>query len=252
MAEQSNPAPGCPRLFCAALPHPRLADPFCYLDENETYHLRKVLRGRVGDPVELLDGQGGLARATIEQFDGRIAICRVQHVDRQAPPSPRVTVATAIPKGPTGEAMADQLSQLGVDRLIPLKTERSVVHPRPQKLGRFEKAAITAAKQSGRRFLMQLEAVTDLSEVVQREADLKLALSAGQRASEPDRSRLRGAANVMLLIGPEGGWSEAELDQLEAAGCERWTIGPHVLRIETAAVAAASITRFLIESEGPA
>jgi 16S rRNA (uracil1498-N3)-methyltransferase len=141
--------------------------------------------------------------------------------------------------------MIEQLSQLGVDRVVPLRTQRSVVHPRPQKFERFQKAAIESAKQSGRLFLMELAEMQTLDQVMDRGADLTLALDARGETGDLDRAELGDCQHLRLMIGPEGGFTDQELSQMQAAGARPWTVGPTVLRIETAAVAAAAIARFM-------
>jgi 16S rRNA (uracil1498-N3)-methyltransferase len=245
MVPQPAIAPDRPRLYCPELPHPRLGEASCVLDPEQTRHLRKALRLGPGAAIELFDGRGGLARATVEQFEGQYARCRIQAVNWHERTLPQLIVATAIPKGPRGEDMIEQLSQLGVDRVVPLKTQRSVVHPRPQKVERFEKAAVESAKQSGRLFLLELAALHTLEELLAEPAGLTLALATGGEAAEPDREAVRHCQSLRLVVGPEGGFTDEELDRMQAAGAQPWTIGPTVLRIETAAVAAAAIGRFL-------
>jgi len=237
--------PDQPRFYCPELPQPRLNDPICMLDAEQTRHLRKALRLKAGDGLELFDGYGSLATAVLTRYERHHARCEVQHVAFHERPLPRLTVATAIPKGPVAETMVQQLSQLGADRLIPLQTERSVVHPRPQKRERFETAAVESAKQSGRLFLMTMTELYTLPQAIAENADLKLALTPTGEITEPERKTLGEAHHVMLLVGPEGGFTDEELTRMDHAGARRWTIGSTVLRIETAATAASAITRFL-------
>jgi len=245
MAETGAIPPEHPRFFCRDLPHPRVGDPHCRLDADQARHLRKVLRARVGDPVELFDGAGGLATARIDHLDRDHVRCRVQAAHWHERGRPWLTVATAMPKGPRGETMIEQLSQLGVDRVAALRTQRSVVHPRPQKRERFEKAAIESAKQSGRLFLMEMTDTQPLQDAAGEPADVKLALAPRGQLQEPERDRLRAASHVLLFIGPEGGFAEDELQTLQQSGAEPWTLSPTVLRIETAAVTAAGLARFM-------
>jgi len=245
---QAAIAPEQPRFYCPELPHPRFGEAVCRLDGEQSRHARKVLRLKTGDALELFDGKGGLATAKLLAYDGQQARCEVQQTQFHQQPMPRLTVATAIPKGPLAEAMAQQLSQLGVDRLVPLRTERSVVHPRSQKRERFEKAAIESAKQSGRLFLITLDELYTLDQALAALADLKLVLTPTGETREPDRDALDRAHHVMLLIGPEGGFTDSELNAIEQARATAWSIGPTVLRIETAAAAAAAITRYLVGS----
>ena len=212
------------------------------LDAQESHHAVKVLRLKAGDAIELLDGRGHVAQGMIEEAGRKVRV-KVSSVIRREPVSPRLDIATAIPKGPRADAMIEQLSQLGVDRVIPLRTARSVVDPRDRKVERFARAAIESAKQCGRAHVMHIEAPQDFSpSLLSGDHDLRL-LAMPDGATEHER--VRGAASILVLIGPEGGWTNEEIETAKAVGCVPWCIGPHVMRIETAAVAAAAIIRAL-------
>ena len=164
---------------------------------------------------------------------------------RKTPPRPRITVASAIPKGPRAEAMVDQLSQLGVDRLIPLRAQYSVAVPKTVKIEKFARLTVESAKQCRRPWLMHVEAVQTPSQTWSDDGyDLKLIASPDGDRWSALADRLRGSQDVLVLIGPEGGWSPGELASAREAGCMRWWIAPHVLRIEAAAAAAAAILRY--------
>ncbi len=251
-----------PRFFCDALPAANLsesatpagsAERFCTLGPDETRHARKVLRLSAGQAIELFDGHGKLADAQIVEYvrgggadDG--TICQLHAVREVAPSRPRLTVASAVPKGPRAEAMVNQLGQLGVDVFVPVVSERGVVEPGAGKVGRYEKAALASAKQSGRPWLMRVEPSATLAQVCGRRFEVGLILDPRGTAQPDLAKRLAAAADVVVLIGPEGGWTPGELDVAEAAGLMRWRMAEHVLRIETAATAAAGIVRYL----GPA
>lgn len=244
----SDPTPNPPRFF-----HPHLAQTPCVgvsdglwaLDKPESHHARHVLRLSVGDAIELFDGQGAWADARIERFDAGRALCRLDTIQHQAPPRPRLTLASAIPKGPRAEAMVDQLSQLGVDRFIPLRTEHSVAVPKSGKLEKFTRLTVESAKQCRRPWLLQVEEVSTPDQAWSDDRyDLKLiAVPDGDRLSNIS-DRLRAHQEVLVLIGPEGGWSPTEQVFAREAGCIAWSIAPHVLRIEAAAAAAAAILRY--------
>jgi len=232
------------RFFCQPLemqlhaPGPRTTR----LAEEEAHHARKVLRLKVGDAVELFDGRGGVGEGVIQAWDQGATIA-VQQWTSVAPPRPVLTIAAAIPKGPRADDMVNQLSQLSVDRLIPLLAERSVVDPRPAKVERFARAAVESAKQCGRAWLMRVEPPTPFDRVLAGEYDVRLMARPGGGSTDLG-TQLRAASSVLVLIGPEGGWSDAEIAQSERAGCLPWSLGPHVLRIETAACAAAAVIRY--------
>jgi len=241
------PSRACPRFYLPDLPHPRVAERSCLLDPEQTRHLRKVLRRKEGDRVELFDGEGSLGKAVIVGFDGPRAMCRVEHVDFEPASQPQITVAAAVPKGGRPEDMIEQLCQVGADRFIPLRTARGVVDPRPQKLERMARQSVEAAKQCGRLHLMQVEDVTDLKDVLAEEADLRLiASTGGKHVGLPER--LREAQSVQVLIGPEGGWTPEELSEAEVHDALRWVMGPLVMRIETAAPAAVAVLRYFAMS----
>jgi 16S rRNA (uracil1498-N3)-methyltransferase len=236
-----------PRFYCSTLPELTLPDAVCTLDPDESRHARKVLRLSEGDRVELFDGSGRLAHAVI--VDKALKVpgvvgCRVESIETPPRVTPWLTVASAVPKGPRSAEMVNQLAQAGVDRFVPLTTARSVVDPNENQRQRFERAALAAAKQSGRLTRMQIGGARRWEDLP-TDGGLTLMLDrAGQGGAAVDDA-IRGAERVTLMVGPEGGWDEAERAGAEAAGVRRWRLGPSVLRIETAAVAGAAVVRYL-------
>ena len=217
------------------------------LDRDESHHAAKVLRLCEGAAVELLDGAGHVAAGVIASV-GRIVKVSVTQVTTVAPPSPAVTIAAAIPKGPRADAMIEQLSQLGASELIPLLSRRSVVDPRETKIEKFQRAAIESAKQCGRAWFMRVEAPTDFATILRAKSHgaRLLADLAGKR----DALVAAGGAatSVLVLIGPEGGFTEQERADAIAAGFLPWSLGENILRIETAAVAAVAIARHVLQA----
>ncbi len=221
------------------------------LNAGEAEHARRVLRVRVGETVELFDGQGSVGEGMINSWtDGaQVRVSAVSRVDRI---TPLLEIACAIPKGRRADELVQQLSQLGVDRLVPLSTERSVVNPRETKLERFRRSAIESAKQCGRAFLMEVAEPIALGVLLKN--DSGFGLIADRDAGSAGRGRERLAALheqigsaplVTVLIGPEGGWTAAERDAAIKAGFQHWCVGPYTLRIETAAAAAAAVVRYI-------
>lgn len=244
-ARVTTPSDGVCRLYCPAISD-LAAGQDASLDPAEARHARKVLRLRPGTIVELFDARGVTARAEI--LDTPEPTCRLLDRAVHPRPVPLLTLATAIPKGGRADDMIDQLVQLGVDRLIPLRSERSVVDPRGAKLERFERRVIEALKQCGRAYGMSIETVRELEDVLREPAEARLILAppvAGAEFEPGDMASVAwsGVENVLALIGPEGGWTDRELAAARDAGFAPWTVNPHVLRIETAAVAAAALLR---------
>lgn len=216
------------------------------LGRDETHHARKVLRLDPGDIIGLLDGKGGVGEGVIDSWVGGEAIVRVTHA-RQIPSTrPRIVVATAIPKGPRAQDMVDQLSQVGVARFIPLIAERSTVDPGEGKLERFERTVLESAKQCARAWVMEVGKAAEPKTILAEPHDVKLiAAPGGESIGVNLAAKLAPAASVLILIGPEGGWTDEELLLADAAGATRWSFGPHVMRIETAAIAAGAIAAYL-------
>jgi len=141
--------------------------------------------------------------------------------------------------------MVTQLSQLGVDKFIPLQTDHSVASPSPARLERFARSTIESAKQCRRLWLMHIEQPQTPADAWTDESyDLKL-IATPEADPLPDLAdRMRLSSRVLVLVGPEGGWSPAERESATAGGCLNWSVAPHILRIETAAAATAAVLRY--------
>lgn len=190
----------------------------------------------------MIDGKGVVAHATLTHAN-KPTTCTIQAIERLPEPSPRIELATAIPKGPRADSMVNDLAQLGTDRLIPLIAARSVVLPRDNKLDRFAKAAAEAGKQSGNAHFMQIDHATEFADALKSDAQLKLIADPYAKPLADLATRLHSASTVRVLIGPEGGLTDQEHAQAIQAGFTPWRYSSNVLRIETAAVAAVAILR---------
>jgi 16S rRNA (uracil1498-N3)-methyltransferase len=216
------------------------------LDREQTYHARKVLRLGVGQSVDLFNGRGLEAVGQITGSGTEACfIVDVFEATFTDPPRPRIDLAVSLPKGPRCEQLIEQASQLGADRLIPLRTERSIVEPREAKMQRLQKIAIESAKQCQRPWVMQVEPTTAYEPLLEESYDVGLLAMPGGNTAESLAQMLADASSVLILIGPEGGFTDLEVHIALTAGCVRWTISPHILRIETAAAVAIGVTRYL-------
>lgn len=225
---------------------------------EEAAHALRVKRLAPGEVLELIDGLGTVLTAAVEP-DAPVhhhtpagrgkprrgePVLRVRVTGRrvQPPVRPQVEILSAAPKGDRLPSMVDQLCQLGVARWGVLTTERGVVEPREGKLERLERVVRESCKQSGRAWAMEIApAPVTLDEALRAPPDKRVLCAdagGGPIASIIDASP---TPRVRVLIGPEGGWTERERDMARAAGAATLGLGPHVLRIETAAVAAAAV-----------
>ena len=204
-----------PRFFVGKITHPAVLPP------AESHHALKSLRLGVGDRVTVFDPRETWS-GEIESVDGGV---RIRLLEKLAPIAlPEVTVAAAVPKGGRLDWMVEKLAELGVAVFQPVRFARSVAELGESKRRRLEKVALAAAKQSGAP-VMRIAAEIPAGQIP---AD---ALLASPGATDPAP---RGAGTV--VIGPEGGLTPGE----EARFARRFTLGPTVLRIETAAVVAAA------------
>jgi len=215
------------------------------LSREEAHHLRHVRRVKAGDEVVLFDGSGidyagrvgtlGRAGATVE-------ILRQERVSRE--PAVAVTLAVAVVKQQGVHQLVDTCTQLGVRRLVPMRTARTVVKPGANSVERWRRIAIEACKQCGRSVVPEIADVRDMADVLADDiARHDLAVVAamrpgGRRLTELMRA---GPRSVLCLIGPEGGFTDEEEQGAVEAGCVPVTLGPTVLRTETAAAAALAL-----------
>ncbi|MDR1519757.1 MAG: 16S rRNA (uracil(1498)-N(3))-methyltransferase [Planctomycetota bacterium] len=210
------------------------------LDDNESRHAVQVLRLREGDAASVFDGRGAHAAGVVVKADGKRVRLRLEAPEREPAPTPRLGLAVAIPKGGRWQNLVEKATELGADRLIPILAERSVSRGEGDP-ARWRRWSIEAAKQCLRSRLPEISRPLPLAELLEREGGrgypLFLADSGGE-APMRLRKRLIGAADLLFLVGPEGGFTSAEAESLRQAGAAAVRLSPFVLRIETAALAA--------------
>jgi 16S rRNA (uracil1498-N3)-methyltransferase len=201
------------------------------------------MRLGVGEKVELFDSDGRVGTGAIVQLD---PVVGVQITAIAAPAaSPRIVVASAVPKGNRADWLIEKLAEIGVSRFIPLQTARSVVHPEGTgKLDRWERLASEAAKQSHRMGTLEVSPLTRLETLLceirsQDAARWFLATRPPTEGFAAAVQALRADRPAYLLIGPEGGWTEQEEEMFRAAGFTAVALTASILRIETAALVAA-------------
>jgi 16S rRNA (uracil1498-N3)-methyltransferase len=207
-----------------------------------------VLRLRAGEEIELFDDTGNVAIAKIDQIDstGVVALVHQMDVKLAVASGVSLTIASAVPKGDRADWMIEKLSELGVTRFIPLITARSVVAPKGMnKLERWQRIALQSAKQSRRVGTLQIDQPTTLKDTIGSLSAKRYFLSTETDASPIARS-LGSSAPIALLIGPEGGWTEAEIESMRAANMRGLILTSTILRVETAAIAAAAIASVLL------
>jgi 16S rRNA (uracil1498-N3)-methyltransferase len=208
------------------------------IDGPEAHHLGTVCRVRPGDAVVLFNGDGHEYPATVSEVGKRAVMVVV--TDRRSPVrenATRLHIAAALPKGDRAQFLVEKLTELGVASLTPLLTERTVVQPREGKMDKLERYVIEASKQCGRNVLMRIEPPRKWGDLIGDPGIPRLRYVAHPEG-EGDGSEEAGER--IVAIGPEGGWTDAEVSSALEAGWRRLSLGPRILRIETAAMAAAA------------
>lgn len=232
-----------------------------HLGAAESHHLVVVNRCSRGDPVVVFDGRGRewLCECADPAKTGAILTVRSTH---QAPDRlQELTLAQALPKGATMDEIVRQATELGVVRIIPLVTERTQVHldgdRATKKVEKWHTGAVEAAKQCGNPWLPEIAPVQKLAALLASATDYDLKLVASLHAGATslrhtiDTFRVKhghAPRRVLWLVGPEGDFSPAEMTECLMAGCVPITLGPLVLRCDTAAIAALAVVSYELSS----
>jgi 16S rRNA (uracil1498-N3)-methyltransferase len=209
-------------------------------------HITRVLRLRSGDALTIFDGAGGEFGARIEEFrKDSVIVCVEEHrkLDRESPLS--LTLAQGISRGERMDWIIQKATELGVSRIVPVSTKRSVVRlderQAERKLQHWRAIAVAACEQCGRNRIPELTAPVDFFDVLAPETsgNTRLLLSpAGDLRIDDIKDIGKG---ITVLIGPEGGLEDVEHEEAIRKGFKPVRLGPRVLRTETAAIAALTI-----------
>jgi 16S rRNA (uracil1498-N3)-methyltransferase len=223
----------------------------------EAHHARDVLRLKSGTRVALFNGRGHEITAEVAEVKrGHISL-RKLHEARTRPFRCHITLAQAIPKGKNMDLIVQKAVEIGAAEIVPLISERTIIHIEPdeaaQKQMKWQNIAIEAAKQCGQNWLpdvlrpqrprdfFQPTAAADLQLIGSLQSDarhLKTVLA------DYDREHSARPRSVLICIGPEGDFTPAELNLARSHGCQPITLGPIILRVETAAIYCLSVLSY--------
>jgi 16S rRNA (uracil1498-N3)-methyltransferase len=216
------------------------------LDGPEGRHAATVRRLRPGEAVQLGDGRGGLAHAVVDAAGRDSVSLTVTDRTQLDPPGPRVLLAQALVKGDRGELAVELATEAGVDGVLPWRAARCVARweegARGEKaLARWRSTAREAGKQARRAWLPVVEEPVTTAALARRVAEAAAALVLHEAAVDRIAdlgAHLPAAGDLLLVVGPEGGVTDTELDELTTAGARPVRLGPEVLRASTAAAVA--------------
>ena len=231
------------------------------LTPDESHHLVVVNRARPGDTVVAFDGRGAEWICELVTDRKQAAVLKVRFKQRIKPLSFEITLGQALPKGPGMDAIVRKATEIGAARLVPLESERTQVHldgdRSDRKIEKWQTAALEAAKQCGNAFVPDILPVQNAAAFMAgaRGYDLKLiaSLQPGAQSLKTvlrtfQATNGRAPKTVLWLVGPEGDFTPAEMNLSASAGFEPITLGPLVLRCETAAIYALSILSYELQN----
>ncbi len=219
---------------------------------RENHHLRRVLRLRKGDRILVSSGRGDLYHAVIEETEGQWTRARLLSPVAWQPESPlAVTLVQAMPKRRKMEWILQKAVELGTVRIVPVMSEHSIPHlsgeRKEQRMRRWAEIVREAARQSYRGIIPELDGLVSLEEALN---------SLGERVAifcDPGGNRLNRCIEEMgpvqtitVIVGPEGGFSPEEVALARSRGVRICSLGPRVLRLETAVVKVLSILQYLL------
>jgi 16S rRNA (uracil1498-N3)-methyltransferase len=222
------------------------------LRNDEAHHARRVLRLDVGDTVTCFDGRGAAWRGQIAGIaKDRVEVTIVETLPVVAEPTPRITLAQGLVKGERMDWIVQKATELGASCIQPLRTDRSEVRlddaRAERRAERWHRIAVEASKQCERAWLPELaEPLTVAGALARLDGPAVAFVERDAEPARPALEALRGAERLAVFVGPEGGWTGDELAALAAAAVPCLSLGPQILRAETAAVAALAIVAYAV------
>ncbi|MFN2622676.1 MAG: 16S rRNA (uracil(1498)-N(3))-methyltransferase [Chthoniobacterales bacterium] len=223
----------------------------------EAHHCRNVLRLDAGDKVVVFDGRGRELTAEITSADSSDIQLRKIHEAETPPLRCQITLGQAIPKGKNMDLIVQKAVEIGAAEIAPIISDRTVVRldeeSASSKQAKWQTVAIEAAKQSGQNWLPHIQVPQTMSQFFQHPRRLDLQLIGSLQSDAVHLKKILAEysaehgdrpSSVLMLVGPEGDFTPAELSLARSHGCRPITLGPIVLRVETASIYCLSILSY--------
>ncbi len=234
------------------VPQPRIEDGILEVEGDEVKHIRKVLRLKAGDELSVFDGSGKEFRGPIIEEGLSSVKIRIKSVTSSGGDSSlEVTLAQSLLKGEKMDYLIQKATELGVEKIIPFVSSRSVPFleksKRPKRHQRWKRIAAEASKQCGRGVVPEIGFLQDYREMLQKASPDALRLILWEREGAKLKDLLKRSdqiKKIFFVVGPEGGFSEGEVDEAKGAGFTPVTLGERILRAETASLCLLSILQY--------
>ena len=230
----------------------------CIIEGEDVKHISKVLRCRIGEELEVCDNNNNEYICEITNIDkNQVELNILEKVDIQRESDLKIKVYQGLPKGPKMEMILQKLTEVGVDEIILVQTKRTVVKvddkKEDKKLERWERIIYEAAKQSKRGKIPSLRGVLTFKEALadMKENDFNIAPYENEK-TKSIKQAIKGVNinNIGIFVGPEGGFEETEIEAIEDIGGQSVSLGPRILRTETASLVASSIVLYELSDLG--
>lgn len=218
------------------------------------HHVRHVLRFKPGDEIIVFDGAGRECYGVLELYQGETAVVRILgDAGRSTESALDLTIAPCLAKGKKIDLVVEKVIELGADRVCVITSERSVgrlsADQALDRVERWRRIAKSASEQSGRSVIPVIERIRTFEEFVSQKPEdvlgILFATGAERSSAATLRQRFPDVTRVMVIVGPEGGFSDKEVELAQSHGFVTVGLGPRVLRTETAAIVAAAVCQHL-------
>ncbi|GAA0090641.1 16S rRNA (uracil(1498)-N(3))-methyltransferase [Paraclostridium bifermentans] len=230
----------------------------CIIEGEDVKHISKVLRCRIGEELEICDNDNNEYICEITNIDKyQVELNIVEVVDIKRESDLKIKVYQGLPKGPKMEMILQKLTEVGVDEIILVQTKRTVVKvddkKEDKKIERWERIIYEAAKQSKRGKIPKLRGVLSFKEALadMKENDFNIAPYENERTKSIKQAiKVVDIKNIGIFVGPEGGFEDTEIKAIEEIGGQSVSLGPRILRTETASLVASSIVLYELSDLG--
>ena len=219
------------------------------IEGEEANHIIRVLRMHEGENLTIFDGEGNCADGEIEKIENKTVFVKVTNrYASETEPNLKITLFQGIPKNPKMDLIIQKATELGVTRIVPVNTKRIVAKiEKDAKIERLQKIAFEASKQCGRAYVPKVTSPISFDSALKEMAALDAAIIPYEceRDSKMGDVLPKGIKSLGIIIGPEGGFEESEVQKAIEAGVKPVTLGKRILRTETAGLIASAVALYI-------